>query len=120
MADRFGRMQIAVEVTALQRKVGCDKHFTSSGRAQNCAVIADAERYCLVADGEIAANLLDQAQLSHRLERLFHPEGSINGGSSMPLLWELRHDPIVTLWLREGTQFVTLTKDAHESIALLN
>jgi hypothetical protein len=35
------------------------------------------------------------------------------------LLWELRDDPLVTLWLREGTQFVTLTEDAQESIAVL-
>jgi hypothetical protein len=26
---------------------------------------------------------------------------------------------MVTVWLREGTQFVTLTEDAHESIAVL-
>jgi hypothetical protein len=37
----------------------------------------------------------------------------------MVLLWELRDDPMVTVWLREGTQFVTLTEDAHERIAVL-
>ena len=91
----------------------------SGVRPQNRAIIADAECDCLAAHGEIAANPLDQIQLSQWFKGLFHPEGSINGARSVTLLWELRDDPMVTLWLREGTQFVTLKEDAHESIAIL-
>jgi hypothetical protein len=60
--------------------------------------------------------LLDQVQLSQRFEGFFHPEGSINGLRDVALLWELRGPPLVTLWLREGTQFVTLTEEAQERL----
>jgi hypothetical protein len=53
-------MEMAQEVPAFQRKVGSDKHFASGGWAQNGAIVADAERDCLAAGGEVAANLLDQ------------------------------------------------------------
>ena len=119
MADRLGRMQVAAEVPPFEGKVGGDKHFTAGRRAQNRAIVADAERDRLVAGSEIAANLLDQGQLSQRIEQFCHLESRIYGRRRMVLLWELRDDPMVTVWLREGTQFVTLTEDAHERIAVL-
>src|SRR5260370_19721303 len=64
---RFRRMQVAAEVPALQRKVGRDKDFGPGRRTQTRAIISDAERYRLAAGGKIAANLLDQAQLSPRI-----------------------------------------------------
>jgi hypothetical protein len=44
---------------------------------------------------------------------------SINGGYRLALSWELQGDPLVTRWLHEGTQFVTLTREAQERIATL-
>jgi hypothetical protein len=59
-------MQVAAKVAAFQGKVGGDKDFTTGRRPDDRAIIADPERYRLAAGGEIAANLLDQAQLSQR------------------------------------------------------
>lgn len=60
MAYGFGGMEAAAEVAALECKVGGDKHFAACGRAEDGAVIADAERDSFAGRGEGAANLFDQ------------------------------------------------------------
>ena len=43
VADGFRRMPVAAEVAAFQREVGGDQDFVAAGRAQDRAVVADAE-----------------------------------------------------------------------------
>jgi len=54
-------VQIAAEVSTFEGKVCGDKHFAASRRAQDGAIIADAEGNGSTSRGaEVAANLLDQ------------------------------------------------------------
>jgi hypothetical protein len=43
MTDRFGWMKVAAKVTSFKGKVGGDEDFGARGRAQDGAVVADAE-----------------------------------------------------------------------------
>ena len=64
MANRLGRMGVAAEVSTLERKVCGDNYFASGGRAQNRAIVTDAECHGAAVRSEVALDLLDQAQLT--------------------------------------------------------
>src|SRR6185312_1973337 len=89
VADGLGRMEVAAEVADFEAEVGGDEDFCVGRRAEDGAVVADAEGDCAATGrcGEGAANLLDQSEFSHRLlSRVFaraggrlHTGGRING-----------------------------------------
>jgi hypothetical protein len=59
-------MKIAAEVSAFKGKVCGNKYFRASRRPQDRAVVADAQCHGPASRrAEVAANLLNQGQLSH-------------------------------------------------------
>ena len=72
MADGGGGVEVAAEVAVLEGEVSRDEDIVTAWRAKDGTVVADAEGEEFVAIGKGAPNLLDEAQLSHRLGVLTH------------------------------------------------
>ena len=82
VADRLRRMPVAAEVAAFEGEVGGDEEFVASGRAQDGAVVADAEgdaaREAVASapgGSPLRPDAFDQRQFAHLL---LHREPSIN------------------------------------------
>lgn len=65
MADGVGGVEVAAEVTVFQGEVGGDEEVVAGGRAEDGAVVADAEGDGSGGgEGEGAADLGDEGQLA--------------------------------------------------------
>jgi hypothetical protein len=71
-------VEVAAEVPALKREVGCDDNLMTASRPENGAIVPDAERNESIALREVTANVVDEREFAGSLVLGFDHAGSIN------------------------------------------